>query len=77
MQVETWEPTRRDKLRSEAFASTLYGQACREKRHEEMHRVLEERLQRGETIKLTAEDEAAHEAWRAKKGITRPPRREV
>ena len=63
MQVETWESTRRDKLRSEAFASTPYGQACREKRHEEMHRVLEERLQRGETIKLTAEDEAVHEAW--------------
>ena len=75
MQVETWEPTRRDKLRSEAFASTSYGKACRERRHEEMHRVLEERFQRGEEINLTPEDAAEHEAWRAKKGITRPRKR--
>ena len=71
----TWEPTRRDKLRSEAFASTLYGKACRERRLEEMHRVLEERFQRGEEINLTPEDAAEHEAWRAKKGITRPRKR--
>ena len=71
----TWEPTRRDKLRAEAFASTAYGKACIEHWREVAHRVLEQRFQRGEEINLTPEDAAEHEAWRAKKGITRPRKR--
>lgn len=76
MQEEWYEPSRRAKLRGEAFESTPYGKDCVERWRDEAHRVLERRIQRGE-ITLTAEQEAVHEAWRAKKGITRPPRREV
>lgn len=74
MQEEWYEPSRRDKLRAEAFASTPYGKACRERWFDEAHAVLEQRIQRGE-VTLTPEQEAVHEAWRAKKGITRPRKR--
>ena len=75
MQVETWEPSRRDKLRSEAFASTPYGKACRERRDEATHRSIEEQLQKG--VKFCAEDMAEHEKWREKHYKQQPPRREV
>ena len=75
MQKETYEPSRRAKLRSEAFASTLYGQACHEKWKDMRHRALEYRIQNDPDFKLTAEQEVEHEAWRAKKGITRPRER--
>ena len=76
MQEEWYEPSRRAILRTNAYRSTPYGKECSERNLDEAHTVLERRIQRGE-ITLTAEQEAAHEAWRAKKGITRPPRREV
>ena len=76
MQEEWYEPSRRDKLRAEAYRSTPYGKECSERFMDHAHAVLEKRIQRGE-ITLTAEQEAVHEAWRAKKGITRPPQREV
>ena len=77
MLENTWEPSRRDILRTNAYRSTPYGKECSERNLDQAHRVLEQRLQRGEAIKMSAEEAAKHEAWRAKKGITRPPRREV
>ena len=75
MQEEWYEPSRRGKLRAEAYRSTPYGKECSGRNLDRAHTVLEQRLQRGEEIKMSAEEAAKHEAWRAKKGITRPPKR--
>lgn len=77
MQVEVYKPSRRAILRSEAFASTLYGKACHEKWKDMRHRALEYRIQHDPAFKLTPEQEVEHEEWRAKHGIKRPPQREV
>ena len=71
----TWEPSRRDKLRAQAFESTPYGKACVERWHNQAHEYLEKRLQRGDVIKLTPEDAAAHEKWREKHYKPQPRKR--
>ena len=60
MQVEVYKPSRRAILRSEAFASTLYGKACHEKWKDMRHRALEYRIQHDPAFKLTPEQEVEH-----------------
>ena len=73
MKVETWEPSRRDKLRAEAFASTAFGKACGERWFDEAHQYMEKQLQKG--VKFCAEDMAEHEKWREKHYKPQPRKR--
>lgn len=77
MQVEVYEPSRRAILRTNAFKSTPYGKACSERNLNQAHEYLEKRLQRGDKMKLTAEDIAEHEKWREKHYKQQLPQREV
>ena len=71
----TWEPSRRDILRTDAYRSTPYGKECSERNIEQAHEYLEKRLQRGDVIKLTPEDAAVHEEWRKKHYKPQPRKR--
>ena len=64
MQEEWYKPSRRDILRTNAYRSTPYGKECSERNLNQAHEYLEKRLQRGDKMKLTAEDIAEHEKWR-------------
>ena len=65
MQVENYEPSRRDKLRAEAYFSTPEGQRRKERYLDEAHQYLERRI-RHEGFVPSPEEMAEHEKWRAK-----------
>ena len=75
MQVEVYEPSRRAILRTNAFKSTPYGKECSERNLNQAHEYLEKRLQRGDKMKLTAEEMARHEEWREKHYKQQPKQR--
>ena len=75
MQVEVYEPSRRAILRTNAYRSTPYGKECSERNLNQAHEYLEKRLQRGDKMKLTAEEMARHEEWREKHYKQQPKQR--
>ena len=75
MQVEVYEPSRRAILRTNAYRSTPYGKECSERNLNQAHEYLEKRLQRGDKMKLTAEEMARQEEWREKHYKQQPKQR--
>ena len=72
MQEEWYEPSPRDKRRSEAYFSTPKGQRDLKKFREENHRYLEKRIQ-NEGFMPSPEVMAEHEKWRSEHGYYSNP----